>query len=135
MNSESFIVYGWEEYSLTSIIDINWLRENNISIFALEIKRNIPCRIVYGILCGLNSNPYIYIKKKHKNNVSNAFNKLNNNNNLKLQYYIAQETNFNYYSFYRQYNPEQPLADSDTEDNITTDVSNNEINYEESNSD
>ena len=124
MNSESFIIYGWEENLLSSIIDLSWLRENNIDIFTLELIKNKPNRIVYGIICSFLSRTG-KINICDKNIVKDAFNKLNNND-IKLQYYIAQKTNFNYYLFYNSYNPNNIIS-SDTDDNISTDVPTNEI--------
>lgn len=110
-------MYGWEENLLSSIIDLSWLRENNIDIFTLELNRNKPNRIIYGAICSFSSGR---INNNNKNIVIDAFDLLLNNN-IKLQYYIALKTNFNYYSFYNSYNPNRIIL-SDTEDNISTDV-------------
>jgi hypothetical protein len=119
MNCESYIVYGWEENLLSSIIDLSWLRENNIDIFTLELNRNKPNRIIYGAICSFSSKSG-RINNNNKNIVIDAFDLLLNNN-IKLQYYIALKTKFNYYSFYNSYNPNHIIL-SDTEDNISTDV-------------
>jgi hypothetical protein len=126
MNLESFIIFGWEEYELTRVINNNWLLENNIDIFSLEIKRNIPIKIVYGVICDFSEQKgLVNIDNINKSNVITAFNKINNNY-IKLRYYIVQKINYNYNSYYNSYNPSELLYEDSLDTNSTC-ISNNSL--------
>lgn len=130
MSTEGYIIYGWEE-TTRKIIDKQWLDENNINIYCLEINNNIPTRIVYGYICEFN-NGVVNLDEQLKNKVKDAFTKIYSNLNIKLEYFIGLNTTSNYYNYFYTFNPEQYLnynTESSTESSTDINDSDNSINY------
>lgn len=116
MNYEAYIIYGWEELS-NKIIDNEWLINNHIKIYSLQVCNIEPKGIIYGLISEFNnSTGKININNDIKTIVQTAFGKVLQNN-IKLEYFIALDTNINYYNYYIKYNPDENL---DLDSNYTT---------------
>lgn len=135
MNYQGYIIYGWEELT-EKIIDEDWLINNNIKIYNLEVYNIKPRRIIYGLICDFCSNTgKVLIDDNNKNIVTTAFTKILQNN-IKLEYFIGLDPDIDYYNYYNKYNPDQ--HNPELESNYTdTDVpdNNTNINFDSSDSD
>ena len=131
MNYEGYIIYRWEELT-DKIIEKQWLIDNNIEIYTLEIYNIKPRRIIYGLTCQFYSKiGKVYINNDSKNVVQTAFTKILQNN-IKLEYFIGLSSNIDYYNFYTQYNPDNPNNNNLESDYTNTDVPDSlDINYDD----
>lgn len=120
MNYEGYIIYGWEELT-DKIINKEWLNDNNIKIYTLEVYNIKPRRIIYGLIIDFsNKTGNININDNIKNIVQTAFTKVLQNN-IKLEYFIGLDTNIDYYNYYNKYNPDNTDLESNYTDTNTPD--------------
>ena len=128
---DAYIVYGWKEPSCNRVINSEWLNNNNIDVFTLNVYNNKPKSIIYGLKCGFSNDTgkSNELNDSDKLIIQNAFDKIKRNHhfhNYKLKYFIGLETEYDYNYYYKEYTPNY-WSDSDY-DSISSESDCNDTN-------
>lgn len=113
----SCVIYGWLEDNGKKMIDIEWIRNNNIDFYSCNIYHNTPDGLGYGLPCYIHyDSGKIILDPEYKKRVDDAFKKTEKyyeenavGLNPKLGYYTAiSATGNNIIYKYENYIPEIP---------------------------